>query len=102
MVYVAATIDVKPGQRKPFLDIFKENVPNVLAEEGCLAYAPAIDTDGGIAAQSPLRPDTVIVLEQWESLAHLHAHLEAPHMAVYRERVKDLVQKVRLEILEPA
>jgi quinol monooxygenase YgiN len=40
-------------------------------------------------------------VEKWESLQALHAHLVAPHMAVYRERVKDVVVGVTLQILDP-
>jgi len=32
----------------------------------------------------------------------LKAHLAAPHMAAYREQVKDLVGGVALQVLEPA
>ncbi|MFH1569176.1 MAG: antibiotic biosynthesis monooxygenase [Gemmatimonadota bacterium] len=42
------------------------------------------------------------MVEQWASLAALQAHLGAPHMATYRQRVKDLVKGVSLQVLEPA
>jgi quinol monooxygenase YgiN len=44
----------------------------------------------------------VTVVESWESLDHLRRHLSAPHMQDYRPRVKDLVVKAALAILEPA
>ena len=43
-----------------------------------------------------------VILEKWESLDHLNAHLAADHMDEYREKVKDLVVGVSLQILEPA
>lgn len=101
MVHVIATITLKPGVREAFLEAFHRNVPNVRAESGCVAYTPATDIDSGIEAQAPLRDDTVVILEQWESLNHLHAHLRAPHMAAYREEVKDLVDTVDLQVLAP-
>jgi quinol monooxygenase YgiN len=55
----------------------------------------------GIAAQVPLREDVVIILEKWDSLDALRAHLQAPHMREYRGRVKDLVARVQLQVLEP-
>jgi quinol monooxygenase YgiN len=55
-----------------------------------------------LPAQVPLRPDVVTVVERWDSLDDLRAHLQAPHMLEYRQRVKDLVAGVRLQILEPA
>ena len=42
------------------------------------------------------------VVESWESLDSLYAHLEAPHMAAYRERVKDYVSGASLTVTEPA
>jgi quinol monooxygenase YgiN len=44
----------------------------------------------------------VVVVEKWESVAALRAHLEAPHMMEYRLKVKDFVHKVSLQILTPA
>jgi quinol monooxygenase YgiN len=102
MIYVIATITVKPGTREAFLTHFNNNVPNVLAEEGCISYAPTTDVASGIPVQGALREDVVVVVEQWATLGHLHAHLKAPHMAEYRENVKDLVAALELQVLEPA
>jgi quinol monooxygenase YgiN len=102
MIYVIATIQLVPGRRADFLAEFKRNVPNVLAEEGCLEYVPATDFATAIPAQGPARPDVVTVVEKWASLAALQAHFVAPHMLTYRERVKGLVQSVSLQVLEPA
>ena len=102
MVHVIATIEVVEGKRDKFISIFKENLPNVLAEDGCLDYGPTVDLDSGIPVQMPVRDNVVTVVEQWESMDHLNAHLAAPHMATYREQVKDVVTGVTLQILEPA
>jgi quinol monooxygenase YgiN len=102
MIYVIATIEVKPGRREEFLAEFRKNVPAVRAEAGCLEYGPAVDVASGIAAQVPPRDQVVIVVEKWADLNALRAHLAAPHMAAYRERVKDMVGGASLQILEPA
>ncbi|MCC6490862.1 MAG: antibiotic biosynthesis monooxygenase [Candidatus Hydrogenedentes bacterium] len=101
-VFVVATIEVKPGKRAEFVEIFKSNVPNVLAEDGCGFYEPVIDVTSGIGAQAPLREDVMTVVEKWASLDALLAHLKAPHMDAYREKVKDLVVKATLNIMKPA
>ena len=49
-----------------------------------------------------LKSGAVTILEKWESLNALKAHLAAPHMAEYREKVKDLVVGVKLQVVEPA
>jgi quinol monooxygenase YgiN len=102
MIHVIATISVKPGKRAEFLAIFNRNVPNVVAEAGCLFYQPTIDTNSGIPIQGALREDVVVVVEQWESLDHLRAHLATPHMAAYGAEVKDIVVGLGLQVLEPA
>lgn len=102
MIHVIANINVNPGCKDEFLRIFLDNVPNVLAEDGCIRYEPCTDVDTGIAAQGGVRADTVTIVEAWESLDHLRAHLAAPHMQTYREKVKGLVAGVTLQVLEPA
>lgn len=101
-VYVVAIIEVKPGKRAEFAEIFKANVPNVLAENGCVFYDPVVDFDSGVGGQAPLRENAVTVMEKWASLDALKAHLKAPHMATYREQVKDLTVGVTLHIMQPA
>ena len=102
MIHVIATITCNDGNRDAFIDAFKQNVPDCLAEDGCIAYGPTVDVDSGISAQGALRTNVVTVVEQWESLDALTAPLAAPHMATYREQVKDLVAGVTLQVLEPA
>ncbi len=101
MIYVIATIEVKPGKRDAFLAEFRKLVPKVHAEEGCLEYGPTLDAETDIKVQIPLRENVVTIVEKWESVEALKAHLKAPHMAEYREKVKDLVGGVYLQILKP-
>jgi len=101
MIFVIATIEVKSGKREAFLAEFHKNMPNVRAERGCIEYGPTVDVKTDIKAQIPLRENVVTIVEKWESLPALHAHLTAPHMATYRERVKDYVVGVTLQVLEP-
>ena len=101
MIFVIATIEVKPGKREAFLAEFNRNVSNVRAESGCLEYGPTVDAKTDIKAQIPLRENVVTVVEKWASLQALHTHLVAPHMTAYRERVKDYVVGTTLQILEP-
>ena len=101
MIHVIATIDLNPGTRDPFLTEFRKIVAPVRAEAGCIDYGPSIDADTGIVAQGSMRTDVVTVVERWESLEHLQAHLVAPHMIEDRPKVKDFVKSVKLQILKP-
>lgn len=102
MIHVIATVEVAAGKRDDFLAEFHKIVDTVRAEEGCLEYGPAVDARTDIDAQQAPRQNVVTIVEKWESLDVLKAHLAAPHMAEYRERVKDLVVNLTLHILEPA
>ena len=101
MIHVIATIALQPGRRDDFLAEFRRIVPEVLAEAGCLDYGPAIDARTDIVAQAAPRDDVVTVVERWEGLDHLKAHLTAPHMQAYRARVKEMVAGTTLVILDP-
>ena len=101
MIIVLATIEIADGQRDDFFTQFHEIVPLVRAEDGCIEYGPTIDVETNIAAQGPLRDNVATIVEKWEDLAALEAHLVAPHMLEYRQRVKDLVKQVQIQVLQP-
>lgn len=101
MIHVIATIDIQPGRRDEFLEIFRKLVPTVQAEAGCLEYGPTIDVASGLGAQPPARENVVVVVEKWASVGALQAHAAAPHMREYREQVSGLVAKVELRVLAP-
>lgn len=102
MIHVIATIEVVAGKRDDFLAEFHRVMPHVHAEAGCLEYGPAIDVPAGLAVPTPLRDNIVVIIEKWESLDALRAHLGAAHMKEYRTRVQDLVVRVQLQVLQPA
>ena len=102
MIHVIAKIQTQPGKRSDFLSEFHQLVPQVLEEAGCVEYGPTVDATTDIGAQQKAGDDVTVIIERWESLDALKAHLAAPHMQVYREKVKDLVKDTVLEIYEIA
>ncbi len=99
MIHVLAILTAKPGQRAAVLAAFKANVPNVQAEAGCIEYNAVVDVDG---AEPAFGPDTFVVIEKWESLAHLKAHAASPHMAAYGAKTRDLLASRAVHVLDPA
>ena len=99
MINVIATISVKPGTRSEFLKVFNANVPAVLEEEGCIEYFPSVDVDSKLDAQAK-DENAVVVIEKWETLAALHAHLEAAHMVEFRKNAGDMIVGMDLKVLE--
>jgi quinol monooxygenase YgiN len=101
MIHVIATVELQPGTREKYLREFALVKPQVAAEHGCIEYDAAVDLESGHPRQLPPRPDGAVIVEKWTSLEALNAHLVAPHMLAYRERVKDYVKGVSLQVLRP-
>ena len=81
---------------------FQANVPNVHAEDGCIEYVATVDAEGAGSIQTPVGPDTFVVVEKWASLDALKAHAAAPHMVAYAAKTKDLIASRVIHVLSPA
>jgi quinol monooxygenase YgiN len=101
MIHVLATIELAEGQQESFFKAFRALIPIVRDEDGCIEYGLAVDSDTDIPGVAPARPNKVTVIEKWASPAALEAHLKAPHMAKYRERAKDSIVGVTIQVLKP-
>lgn len=99
MIFVVAASVLKPGFRNAFIEAVKDNLAKVRAEAGCISYNLTGDFDSGFAAQELCGSDTLLFVECWQSIDHLKAHLAAPHMAEFREKVKDMRISSSLKIL---
>ena len=102
MLIVIAVIETVDGRREDFLAEFHRIVPLVRAEAGCIEYAPTVDAETDVEVQQRMGANTVTVVEKWESLDALRAHLKAPHMLEYRPRVKEMVVTTKIHLLEEA
>jgi quinol monooxygenase YgiN len=99
MICVIATIETLPGRRDDLLKVFEGLVPKVHAEQGCIEYAAMIDLPNAL---TPLRENVVTVVEKWENLAALEAHLASSHMAEFRCQTESLRLSLSLQILQAA
>jgi len=102
MIHVIAIITAKPGKREEILRHFRANVPAVRAEKGCIEYGAAVDAENALKFQTKWGPDTFLVVEKWDSMEALQAHVAAPHMAVYGAKTKELLASRVIHILSPA
>ena len=100
MIHVVALLHAHSGQRDALLEAFRDNLPAVRAERGCIAYQPAVDMPGMGSFQTKFGDDTVVVI--WESQEALRAHAAAPHMAEFGRRTKSLVASRAIHVLTPA
>ncbi len=101
MINVIASIHIKENRKQEFIEIFKSNIPKVLNEKGCVEYVPTIDFLTNLHPQE-VNENVVTIIEKWSSFEDLQAHLAAPHMIAYKDKVKDLIEKVSLKILTAA
>jgi quinol monooxygenase YgiN len=102
MICVIATIQVAAGRRQELIELFRPLVPKVRAEQGNIDYTAMIDTRSGLSAQDPLRDNALVIVEKWESIAALNAHLKTLHMAEYFQKAEELQLSMGLQVLEPA
>ncbi|RPH50343.1 MAG: antibiotic biosynthesis monooxygenase [Desulfobacteraceae bacterium] len=101
MISVIASVRIKPGRLSDFLGIFKDMIPKVRKETGCIEYFPAVDIDAKLPPQV-IDENVVTIIEKWENLKVLRDHLGSPHMLAYREKVRDMVETVSLKVLREA
>ena len=97
MIHVLAVITAKPGQRAAILEAFHTNIPAVHAEAGCIEYGPVIDT---LDSPAKYGENTFVVIEKWESAAHLKAHAASPHMAAYGAKTREFVESRTIHIMQ--
>jgi quinol monooxygenase YgiN len=101
MLTIIADIQLRPSteHRENILNAFRKITPVVLQEEGCHGYELLIDHESDIHYQTKI-PDSITMLEHWESVEHLNAHLQTPHMQAYQQQVKDDVLNVKIRIMQ--
>ena len=75
MIIVAGTVRVPEDKFDSIRDVAQATIAATRKEAGCIVYSFARD----LADRGLLR-----IYEEWESRAHLDAHLKQPHMGPWR------------------
>jgi quinol monooxygenase YgiN len=80
--YITATVVPKAGREALLEREITANIPKVRAEDGCLRYDLHV-----------LRGEKTefLLYEIWADKTAFEAHGAAPHMAIHRERIRDMV-----------
>ena len=102
MLYVAAVLTAKPGQRSALLREIEPLGPLVRAEAGCIDWAPCVDIAGGPEDLHRLGPDRLAVVERWEDLSALEAHATSALMVEWRARIADVLLSRDVWVLQSA
>lgn len=90
MIYVIATVRIRPDALEAYATLAQPCIAATRREPGCLLY----DLDA-----STTDPETLIFLQKWETREALTAHLNAPHVALFRETIKPYVVGSSVEIV---
>jgi quinol monooxygenase YgiN len=84
MIVVQVEVIVEPGAAAKVVDAVKKMETATRKEAGCLKYAFAVDISD---------PGMVRVIERWESMDAIKAHMASPHMAEFNQAVGALQPK---------
>lgn len=102
MIYVVVSTRMKPGKLQEFADQFRALAETVRKEKGCIQYVATVDLETGLPPQT-IEKNVVTILEKWESMEALQAHLATPHMAEFFAKEKEFVeQTLSMKILKEA
>jgi quinol monooxygenase YgiN len=100
MLHVIVNMRIKEGRMPAFIAACAELRPLVLGEPGCHAYEYTRDVEPPFGRPQPIEADRVTLLERWESLDALKAHLETPHMKAAGAKMKDMRASIELRFTE--
>jgi quinol monooxygenase YgiN len=90
MIYVIATMNIKPGSRETLLEAAKPCIAGTRKEAGCISY----DLNASLTD-----PNVLVFVERWETREHLGAHFNAEHLKAWRKAGADHVVSRTVEII---
>lgn len=92
MIYLVATLTVKPDQRAEFITNARDVIAATRREAGCISYE---------LTNSVTEPDTFLFVERWQSRDALDAHFQTPHFLHWRDLCANYLSSRKLEIIKP-
>lgn len=102
-VYVLCRFDLKANADiADYVSKTRSVIPEVLAEKGCRMYTLLKDADTDWELPMRFGERTFWMVEKWDSIEALKAHLKAPHMKSFGPTVRDMRTSSTFHVLEPA
>ena len=100
-VWVLCRFDLKPdASRADYVERTKAVLAAVRAEKGCLEYRLLGDAATDWDKPQRFGERTLWMLEKWESVAALQAHLQTPHMKAFGPTVRPMRSASTFHVLE--
>jgi quinol monooxygenase YgiN len=92
MIYVIATLIVRPEKRADFLENARIVIAATVREAGCVTY----DLTSSIT-----EPNEFIFVERWQTREALAAHFETAHLQHWRRVSSEYLVSRTVEIIAP-
>ncbi len=93
MIYVVATLMVKPEMRAELIEGAKACIAETLKEPGCIAYD---------LHESVTDPAKVVFVERWENAEALVPHRQTEHMKTFGRIAKNcFAAPPKIEVITP-
>ena len=100
-VWVLCRFDLKPEvSRAEYIEKTKSILAAVRAEKGCCEYRLLGDAATDWDKPQRFGERTLWMLEKWESVAALQAHLQTPHMKAFGPTVRPMRSASTFHVLE--
>ena len=93
MIYVIATLTIKPGTAADVLAAAGPCIEGTRNEPGCLSY----DLNQSLTDENKL-----VFVEKWKSREDLNQHFKQPHMVEWREKGAQYIEGRNIEIIDAA
>jgi quinol monooxygenase YgiN len=93
MIYVVATLTIKPDMRAELIEGAKACIAETVKEHGCIGYD---------LHESVTDPTKLVFVEQWENAEALGPHGKSDHMRAFGRIAKNcLAAPPKIEVITP-
>lgn len=99
-VYVLCRFDLQPGKKDAYAEAVRTITDAVRHEKGCRFYSLVGDAETDMKNQMTFGPDVLWMVECWDSVDALKAHLAAPHMKAFGPKARTLRKSGTFHVLK--
>ena len=94
MIYVVATLAIKPEMRAELVEAAKACIVETRKEAGNISYD---------SHESITDPTKLVFVEQWQNAEALEAHFKTDHFKTFAQAIeKHLTAPLKVEVITPA
>lgn len=92
MIYLNASLTIKPDTLNQVIAAAKPCIEATRREPGCIRYDLTVDVND---------PTKLVFVEKWETREALESHFAQPHLETWREAGKPFITDVSIDIIHP-